>query len=162
MKISIYEFRETIDRYIGLTYANQSNTRKANLADKEFFRISENKNIELAAICLDRRNQKRLFFHHKGARQDFLHFINQLSETNADRKIISNLAVEFVRILNDLEAETTLEKMFMETSQTDKYFAVKQLEKPIWNTEIHKPLPTKQISTRLQTMPATAKLRGKD
>ncbi len=162
LKISIYEFRETIDRYIGLTYANQSHSRKASLADKEFFCISENKNIELAAICLDRRNQKRLSFHHKGARQDFLHFINQLSETSADKKIIGNLAVEFVKILNDLEAETALEKMFMEISQTDKHFAVKQLEKAIWNTEIHKPLPTKQNSTRLQTMTATANLRGKD
>jgi len=161
LKISIYEFRETIDRYIGLTIANQSHNEKVSLAEKEFFRISENKNVELAAICLERRNQKRLFFHHKGARQDFLHFINQLSDFSADKKIIGNLAIEFVKILNDFEANALLEKMFSSTSQTDKYFAVKQLEKAIWNTEIHKPLPTKQISTQL-TMTATANLRGKD
>ncbi len=162
LKISIYEFRETIDRYIGLKLANQSNSGKVSVADKEIFRISENKNVELAAICLYRRNQKRLFFHHTRARQDFLHFINKLSDFSADRKIIGNLAVEFVKILNDLEANNELEKMFSSTSQTDKYFAVKQLEKDLWNIETHKPLPTNQISTRLQTMTATANLRGKD
>lgn len=148
LKISIYEFRETIDRYIGLTLANQSHSKKASITDKEFFRISENKNIELAAICLYRRNQKRLSFHHIQARQDFLHFINELSEFSEHKKIVSNLAVEFVKILNDLEANTLLEKMFMKSSQTDKYFVVKQLEKDLWNTEIHKPLPINQISTR--------------
>lgn len=148
LKISIYEFRETINRYIGLTLANQSHSEKASITDKEIFRISENKNIELAAICLYRRNQKRLSFHHIQARQDFLHFINQLSEFSEHKNIISNLAVEFVKILNDLEANTLLEKMFMKTSQTDKYFVVKQLEKDLWNTEIHKPLPINQISTR--------------
>lgn len=162
LKISIYEFRETIDRYIGLTLANQSHSRKASIAEKEFFRISENENVELAAICLSRHNQKRLFFHHIQARQDFLHFINQLSEFSSDKKIVGNLAIEFVKILNDFEADTLLEKMFSSTSQTDKYFAVKQLEKAIWNTEIHKPLPTNQISTRFQTMTATTNLRGKD
>ena len=148
LKISIYEFRETIDRYIGLTLANQSHSEKVSITDKEFFRISENKNIELAAICLYRRNQKRLSFHHIQARQDFLHFINELSEFSEHKKIVGNLAVEFVKILNDLEANTLLEKMFMKTSQTDKYFVVKQLEKDLWNTEIHKPLPINQISTR--------------
>lgn len=162
LKISIYEFRETIDRYIGLTFANKSHSRKGSLADKEFFRISENENVELAAICLYRRNQKRLSFHHIGARQDFLHFINHLSEFSSDKKTIGNLAVEFVKILNDLEAQPALEKMFIQSSQTDKHFTVKQLEKDLWNTEIHKPLPINQISTRLQTMTATANLRGKD
>jgi hypothetical protein len=55
-----------IERYIGLTYANQSKNEKAGLADTELFRISKNNNFELAAICLDRRNQKRLSFIIKG------------------------------------------------------------------------------------------------
>lgn len=162
LKISIYEFRETIDRYIGLTLANQNNGEKISVTEKEIFRISENENVELAAICLYRRNQKRLSFHQTGARQDFLHIINKLSQFSERKEIIGNLAVEFVKILNDLEARNELEKMFMETSQTDKYFAVKQLEKDLWNKEIHKPLPTNPISTRFQTMTATTNLRSKD
>lgn len=163
LKISIYEFRETIDRYIGLTLANQIHGEKISVAEKEIFRISENENVELAAICLSRRNQKRLSFHQTGAQQDFLHIINKLSEFSERKEIIGNLAVGFVKTLNDLEAKNQLEKMFMETSQTDKYFAVKQLEKDLWNTEIHKPLPTNPISTRFRTMTATTNsLRGKD
>ncbi len=162
LKISIYEFRETIDRYIGLTFANQNSNEKSSIADKKNFRISENKNVELAAICLYRRNQMRLSFHHTKARQGFLHFINQLSEFSDTQKIVSKLAVEFVKILNDAEAKTLLEKMFIKTQQTDKYLVVKQLEKDLWNTEIHKPLPTNQIPTRLQTLTATTNLRTKD
>ena len=149
LKISIYEFRETIDRYIGLTLANQSRNETLSITEKEFFRISENKNVELAAICLYRRNQKRLCFHQTGARQDFLHIIKELSEANSDKKKVGNLAIDFVKILNDVEANILLEKMFMKTSQTDKYFVVKKLEKDLWKTEIHRPLPTNQISNHL-------------
>lgn len=162
LKISIYEFRETIDRYIGLTLANQSHSEKISLTEKEIFRISENKNIELAAICLSRRNQKRLSFHQKGARQDFLYIINKLLEFSQRKEVINNLVIEFVKTLNDLVARNELEKMFTKTSQTDKYFAVKQLEKDLWNTEIHKPSPTNSITTRFRTMTATTNLRGKD
>ena len=149
LKISIFEFREMIDRYIGLTYAQQSKNEKPSLAEKEIFRISKNNNSEIAAICLERRNQKRLSFHQTGAREDFLGFVSQLSETSAYSKVIGVLAIEFVKTLKDLEAIAALEKLFDSDSQTGKYFDVKQLEKAIWNTEVHKPLPAKQISTRL-------------
>ncbi len=162
LKISLYEFRETIDRYIGLSLTNQSNIGEASVKDKELFRISKNKNVELAAICLYRRNQKRLLFHHIQARQDFLHFINKLSEFGSNKKIIDNLAVEFLSILKDFEAIIAFEKMFSSTPQTKKYSAVKQLEKDLWNTEIHKLLSPDLTSIRLQIMTAMTKLRGKD
>lgn len=149
LKISIFELREMIDRYVGLTYAKQNKMEKPSLAKKELFSISKNNNLELAAICLDRRNRTRLSFHQKEARQDFLDFVEQLSETSADSKTIGYLAVEFVEVLNDFEAKAALEKMFISDSQTDKYFDVQQMDKAIWNTELHKPLPVKQISTRL-------------
>ncbi len=76
-QISIYNFREVFERYAGLTKANSDKNNKISDSEKEVFRISENANIELAAICQHRRNRKKLFFHHTLARQDFLRLRRQ-------------------------------------------------------------------------------------
>jgi hypothetical protein len=160
--ISIYNFREVFERYAGLTAANFDRSDNITDAEKEIFRISKNSDIELAAICQYRRNRKKLFFHHTLARQDFLNIIAKLSELSSDKKKLGNLSVEFVKLLNDIEAENALEKIFTTASQTDKDFAVKHLEKDLWNPEIQKPLPINPIPTRFQTMSATTNLRSKD
>lgn len=161
-RISIYNFREIFERYIGLTLGIRNENDKPGDAEKEIFRISKNFNIELAAICQHRRNRKRLFFHHTLARQDFLSIIAKMSESISDKKNIGNLSVEFVKLLNDSEAENALEKIFASVSQTAKDSAVKYLEKDLWNPERQKPLPINPISTRFQTMTATTNLRSKD
>ncbi len=64
-----------------------------------------------------------------------------MSELSSDKKKLGNLSFEFVKLLNDIEADNALEKIFTTASQTDKDFAVKHLEKDLWNPEIQKPLP---------------------
>lgn len=161
-QISIYNFREVFERYIGLTSAIRDENNKPSDAQKEIFRISKNSNIELAAICQHRRNRERLFFHHTLARQDFLSIIAKMFESISDKKKIGNLSVEFVKLLNDSEAENALEKIFTTASQTAKDSTVKHLEKDLWNPELQKPLPVNPISTRFQTMTARTNLHSKD
>lgn len=163
-QISIYSFREIFERYIGLTAANYDQNNVTG-AEKEIFRISGSSNTELAAICYYRRNRKRLSFHHTLARQDFLKFTAQLFEMSSDQKKFAKLSIEFVKLLNDSEAENKLGELFRNDSQTEKGFAVNPLEKDVWNPETHKPLPINPISpisTQLQTMSLTTNLRAKD
>ena len=164
-QISIYNLRETFERYVGLTRAIYAENNKSTDAEKEIFRISVNSNVELAATCQHRRNRKRLFFHQTLARQDFLQTIAELSELNSNKKKLGKLSLEFVKLLKDFEAQEKLEKIFTNASQfeekfannsqTNKNSAVKYLEKDLWNSEIQKPPPVNPISTRLQTMSAT-------
>ncbi len=139
LQISIYNFREIFERYIGLTLANSGESKNTIETEKEIFRISKSSNTELAAICYHRRNRKRLFFHHTLARQDFLNIIAKIAELNSARNKFGSLAVEFVKILDDTKAQKTLEKMFAETSQTDKQFAVQNSEKDLWKSERRNP-----------------------
>jgi len=162
LQISVFEFREIIERYIGLTLAKQNNGKETTKAETEIFRIINHKNTNLAAACLHRRNRKRLFFHQTLAGQDFLNIIAKLSEFNSLRKRLGNLSIEFVTLLNDLDALAALENLFGENLQIDEKTSVNYLEKDLWNTEQQKPLQINPISTHLQNMTATTNLRVKD
>jgi len=166
LEISVYEFRETIERYVGLTIAGQTNAAEISgtefSAQTEFFRVTRAKNIELGAICLNRRNRKRLFRHQTEARKDFLNLINQLLEFNSDKKKLERSAIELVRILKDLEARKELEEMFVRALQTGNRFSVSETEKDLWKPEVPKLSPVKKISYQLPAMKATLNLRKKD
>jgi len=164
LEISVYEFREIIERYIGLTIAGQKDAAQISDAETEFFHISraENKNIELGAICLNRRNRKRLFLHQTEARKDFLHLIAQLLEFNSDEKKVKHPAIELVIALKDLEARTKLEKMFARWLQTGNRFSVNETEKDLWKPEIPKLSPAKQIPYHLPAMKTMPNSRRKD
>jgi len=110
LEFSLFEFRETLERYVGLTLANQEVFIKVSEREKEIFRIAENSNVELAANCLHRRNRKLLAFHQTEARQDFLQMIRKLSDSTTDKKNLETLAIEFVRLLKDKQAQNSLEK----------------------------------------------------
>ncbi len=162
LKVSIYDYREIFDRYLGLTISKRGEAKKTADTEKEIFRITGHKQVELAAICLQRRNQKRLFYHHTLARQDFLQFIAKLFKVSSGKIKLGNLSVEFVKLLDDTEAQTALEKLFAENSQTDKQSVVKHLEKDLWNPNKHAPLSVNPISTHLPSMTTTANLPVKD
>jgi hypothetical protein len=151
--ISIFELRETLDRYVGLTLAARTETSVE--TSKELFRAAENKNVELAAKCLYRRNRQRLFFHQTSARQDFLHVIKTLFLNTYDKKNFVVLTCEFVKALQDFEARRSLEKLFAEKSSNDKRLSFKISEKDLWKHETRKPLSAKSISTLTQTISAT-------
>jgi hypothetical protein len=124
LKISVYEFRETIERYVGLTLINQSNATVSRVEDEEFLRAAQVSNVELGAICLNRRNQNKLSLHQTEARKDFLHTINQLLRFGSDEKSIEQSAVKLVAVLEDRDVHIELEKMFTHWRQTGKQLNV--------------------------------------
>ena len=160
--ISIYELREVLERYVGLTKSLQNYNGKKNESVKELFRTSGNNDLEISGICLQRRNCERLLFHHTQARRDFLKIVILLSEFNSLRKKLGASAGEFVTLLKDREAQAELETVFNKNSQTLVKNTVKHSEKDLWTTETQKPLPLNSIPTHLQTMAVTTKLHGKD
>jgi hypothetical protein len=137
---SIYEFRETLERYAGLTLSCKNQSLAASDASLEFYSITENKNTKLAAKCFDRRNRRRLFFHQTVARQDFLQIIADLLVVISDKREFIKLALEFVDLLEDSQARDEIEKMPVENS-----LAVKLLETDLWKSETRKPLPANSI-----------------
>ncbi|MGC2236969.1 MAG: hypothetical protein WA584_12460 [Pyrinomonadaceae bacterium] len=164
LKLSIYEVREILDRYVGLTLEcqfEQANSQTARTAN-EIFHIAAHKNAALAEICLQRRNRKRLSFHQTEARRDFLNLISELFRIDSMNEPDRLAAIEFATLLNDEEARYVIEKMFERETQTVEAPNVKNTETAIWKSETQKPLLTKPISTRLKAMTAATSLRGKD
>lgn len=147
LEISIFDFRETAERYTGLTMAAQNDPDKD--WGKEIFLAAKNEKHELGKICLQRRNRKRLAFHQTEARRDFLQIIKQLTDSISDRETLERSSLEMVGLLNDWAARETLVKMFAENMQTGKVQNVEYTEKDLWNPQERKPLRTETISTRL-------------
>ncbi len=143
LPISIFEFREVFDRYVGLTFAEDCENAKIQESEKEIFRADHNKNIRIGAICLNRRNLKRLAFHQIQARRDFFQIINQLAAFTSDRNGFVKSAACFFRLLNDCEARLLLEKESFGDLPNEKSFVKNRSENYLWNTEILKQSPAK-------------------
>jgi hypothetical protein len=164
LKLSIYEVREILDRYAGLTLECQFEHKFSQTARTKsgIFQITEHKNAELAAICLERRNRKRLLLHQTEARRDFLHLLSELFDSGSDLENLESTAIEFVTHLKDAEARAAIEKMFGFETQTENTPNVKHAETEIWTSETQKPLLTRPASARLKTLTAAMNLRAKD
>lgn len=147
LDVSIFDFRETFERFVGLTLAVQADADSA--AERETFRAAKNGNVKLGAICLHRRNRKKLVHHQTEARRDFLQIVEQLSDSISDTETLCQSAVETVKILKDDEGRELLEKMFAENLQTGNQLNVKYTEKDLWKPQERKPLRTETILTRL-------------
>jgi hypothetical protein len=127
-KLSIFEFREIFERYVGLTL-NKKQTRIGE-NETEIFRVAKRENVKLGAICLHRRNQFKLKYHQTLARRDFLKVINEFQS-----KKLQVSSLKLFRILEDDEAEKTLN--------------VNKSELDVWNT--NQPNFTRKMSLTLQT-----------
>jgi hypothetical protein len=132
-QISIFEFRETSERYAGLTAALKIETTGAKEAGKYFFKAAKNNNAELAAKCFYRRNRARLFFHQTSARKDFLHTIAALFPAVSDKQRFAALTLEFTDALKDFEARAALEKFLVENSHEYENSPQKQWRKTYGN-----------------------------
>lgn len=161
--ISLFELREVIERYSELTQIKSASNGIPAKHEKEIFKLHGNKNVEISAQCLNRRNRQRLLFHQNLAREDFLKTVKILSKTNSEQKKLGRLSLEFVKILNDEETQTSLEKLFTTTPQTFKTSFVNILEKDLlWKQDQPKPSNAKPISMPLQTLTVTVNARKKD
>ena len=159
---SIYELRETFDRYVGLSLEVEAENSEISPAETEIFRITNHSNKKLAEICLNRRNRKRFSFHQKLARRDFFEILNKFVEHTEDRQSLFEHASKLAGLLNDSEAQKTLENLSKESLQTGAPRNVKNMGEEIWNSDQHKPLTDTKISTNLQVLTATANLSNKD
>ncbi len=145
--ISIYEFREVAERYIGLTLAKQNDEHNTERERKEseIFKISSSENYKLSSICYYRRNRNRLSFHQKNARRDFLKVLEQLLSATSDKKSLDDLFYEFANLLKDEKAQKAHLQMFGNFQQTNQNPNVKYPENEQWKTETRKPLSAKTI-----------------
>jgi len=159
--ISVYEFRGTIERYVGLTLAEKNGGGRIAKHERDFFSIALTNNTELGSVCLHRRNRKRLFLHQIAAREDFLHLIHQLSEFGSDKIDLRHLSIALTELSKDFEARNRLEKIFADSLQTAEHAAVKNVEQDLWKPEARK-LPTARPISHLQPMKVTMSLLKKD
>lgn len=162
VNISIYEFREVFERYVGLTLACMNNKTKPYEHEKEFFRVAGFQSQKLSAECLHRHNQKRLRFHQIEAEKDFLEMIAFISGSVAEPSELRRLTIEFFKLLQNAEAQKVLIEKFDAELQINAKNAVIDLEKDLWISETLKPPIANQISMRLQTTKKTAKSFAKD
>jgi hypothetical protein len=153
---SIYEFREVFDRYTGLSLALKAGSRPPAAEGPELFRITGHKNIELASICINRRNRSRLLVHQIQAREDFSKLLLSLADLASKWKAPAELASELAALLDDAGAKHRFEKIFAGTSQIEGQVRVREAGRDLWKPAIHKPLPAKHLSVNLRPAPAAA------
>jgi hypothetical protein len=162
--VSVFEFREVIERYSGLTLAAQGEADEIGGNESEVFKITNHKSAELGAKCLHRRNRLRLEFHQRLASRDFLKLLAKFSFFEAEK--LRAAALEFATLLKDGETRRAIENLFAESSQINQGYAVKQGEKEVvWNAKEHKPPLAKPISVPLtssRSMIARAVSSNKD
>lgn len=160
--VTLFEFRETFERYFGLTYENFVNNSCDNLDSNDFFQISKHENPNLATVCLNRRNRLRLQRHQTLARQDFLRVIEMINSGQTENKKLYTLVLEFAKFVNDDELTAKLNIIFNNSTQTEKVFTVNHLEEELWNPIELKQLSKKETSFNLQTMSATPTMSKND
>ncbi len=162
LEISVYEFRATIERYVGLTLANQANCAGSRAAGEELFRAAQANNVELGAICLNRRNRNRLSLHQTEARNDFLHLTNQLLKLGSDEKNLEQSAIELAAVLRDRHAQNELEKLFARSLPVGNRLNIPKTENDLWKPEAPKPSPAKPAAYHSPALKAMPNLRSKD
>lgn len=162
--VSVFEFREVLERYSGLTLAAHEETGEAGANESEVFKITNHKNAQLGAKCLHRRNRLRLEFHQRLASRDFLKLLAKFSFFEAEK--LRQAALEFATLLNDGETRRAIENLFAESSQIGQASAVIQGEKEVvWNAKEHKPplaAPPISVPITSRSMIARAVSSNKD
>lgn len=79
-QISLFEFREVFERYVGLSLSRITHSQSPGESEKGIFEITDNKNVEISAICLNRRNRRKLFLHQIKARDDFFTLLKDFAD----------------------------------------------------------------------------------
>ncbi len=160
--ISRFELRETIERYSELTQIKAKSHGPPATHEYEIFKINGNKNVEISALCLNRRNRRRLLFHQKTAREDFLKALKLLTKANFDPEKLKELSQKFVEMLNDEMARTAVIEMFSSLLQNAEESSVRNLEKELWKALEQKHTNENQILIPMQTLTVTANAQEKD
>jgi hypothetical protein len=131
-QLSLFELREVLDRYVGLSLAGSDPCQVPAEHEKELYTISNGRFPEVSALCLNRRNRSRLLLHQTYAREDFLKALKILLTATSEPDKLYELAIEFVRELADPAALGSIQNEVNIASQTVVESSVGKLEKEIW------------------------------
>lgn len=162
INISVYEFREVCDRFVGLSVAALHSTEIPVEHEKELFRIAFRPTTELSARCFHRRNRNRLFFHQTQAENDFLQTIVDIADSVSDRTEFLTVTLEIVTLLRNERVCGAIARMIDESSQSDRILSVKPLEKDLWNSARRLPPNAHPISLESPIINRRAKSFVKD
>ncbi|NNE65282.1 MAG: hypothetical protein HKN33_01850 [Pyrinomonadaceae bacterium] len=138
----IFEFRDTLDRYIGLTHAENGFDADAQL---EILEVAGS-DSEIQRRCLLRRNLEKLTTHRNRARSEFIAMLPDKVQRNGEQEIIGGLALDFVNILEDGVAAETLFELYPYPQQQSGTGKVPDRETQTWeprNLENQKPQTSK-------------------
>lgn len=161
---SIFEFRETFQRFVGLTIVTKD-INYASLNDEtehDLFSITNHQNGKLATKCLNRRNRLRLKAHQNLALKDFLQMLQKIDSCLVEKEKFSLLAIDFVKLLDDVQTQIELNKVFQNLPQTVTGFPVKKMENEVWNPIETKQLPTHKTHLNLPTLSASVMMSKRD
>ncbi len=104
---SLFNFRETFQRFAGLTIALNSSGGINEKTDRErdFLRISgrasNSRTSDIGAKCLARRNRNRLIRHQNNAQEDFTRILDTFNLGEDRLAITRRLTAECTEIFND-------------------------------------------------------------
>jgi len=142
---NIFELREVLGRYVGLTRLCQTARPGDNptAREKEIFRVTGHKNTNLAAKCLRRRNLSTLEAHQNKARRDLLREFERLNLKVSNRLKFGSLIIEMTTLVGDTQATKDLYKMFDEFSTIEQNTIANSLERNFWKTKEPKSLQAK-------------------
>ena len=133
--ISLFDFREMIERYAGLTIAIQSNNGLSVNHQHEIFRISQSNNIELSSLCFNRRNRQKLLVHQTQARMDFIETMKNLSVVYKGNENLDEYAIRFVSYLKDKETKNLFDNKSFSHPPKGKCTAVGFSGEDLWTPQ---------------------------
>lgn len=150
-EVSVFKFREILNRYTGLTLAKNDEQENSSNRENHFSANFNTQNKNLSARCLHRNNRQKLILHQTRSRKDFVQTIRGISAQIEDPAKFLELNLKFINEINDSQAEIQIRKLFADYLQTQTEKAVKQREKELWKPE-QLNLPTvEQTNFHLQT-----------
>ena len=128
---SLFEFRETFYRFVGLSEAiDQVPSGKSKA---EIFEITGHHNSSLASRCLARRNTAQLSFHRSTAREEFVELVSGLIATGSNRIGLASLVIELANHLADEKAADSFRAMASVAKAPDGEWT-SGLEKDVWKS----------------------------
>lgn len=153
--ISIFEIKEILERYVGLTNALE-NQADSDEADTHFFEIAGAENSQLASKCHQRRNRKLLSYHQTLAGQDFLKLVDKFVSRFPLNEEIGKISRKLVNLLNDEITGKSLTMIFDGRKQSRTEISVQKPEKELWIHDLPQPQTAKTL--RISMNPASAKI----
>ena len=144
--LTVHDIREILERYAGLSECDRDTWHLESDAFSHLFEAAGQTKHKLAAVCLARRNRRRLRRHHIQAGRDFVALFEQLA-TPAARKA-AELGTEFADLLADHEIADRLNGLIDKRGE-------------IWNPELQEAAPS-TISVTISPMAMTTASLNRD